>query len=202
MQRRRKGGIAERQAFVNSIAHIELNAIDLAWDRVAHSDNLALPRALYDDWVGVRQDEAEHFALLSHHLIDMDASCGNMPAHNGLWEAANTRHDILAPLALVPMILAARGLATTATAVARLDANGYARVVVILEKIGKQEILHVSADVRCFEHIAADRGLDPVATFHDLAAILFAGSIKPSFNAQVRVAAGMSEAYFQPCESN
>ena len=203
MPRRRKGGMAGRRAFVHAIAHIELNAIDLAWDMVARFDIPELPRAFYDDWVRVAQDEAEHFALLSHRLVDMDTNYGDLPAHNGLWEAAiNTRHDVLARLALVPMVLEARGLDTTPTAVAQLKANGDAETAAILEKIGREEIPHVAAGVRWFEHIAADRDMDPVAAFHHLAATLFAGSIKPPFNAQARMAAGMSEAYFQPYESN
>ena len=199
MPRRRKGGIAGRRALVHAIAHIELNAIDLAWDMVARFDNPKLPRAFYDDWVRVAQDEAEHFALLSQRLIEMDVSYGDLPAHNGLWEAANnTRHDLLARLALVPMILEARGLDSAPVAAAHLKANGDADTAAILEKIGQEEIPHVAAGVRWFEYVAADRGLDPVTTFHELAATLFTGSIKPPFNAQAREAAGMSEAYYRP----
>ena len=203
MPRRRKGGIAGRRAFVHAIAHIEFNAIDLAWDMVARFENPELPRAFYDDWVGVAHDEAEHFALLSRHLVDMGITYGDLPAHNGLWEAtSSTHHDVLARLALVPMVLEARGLDTTPTAVARLEANGDAVTAAILEKIGREEMPHVAAGVRWFEHVATNRGLDPVATFHDLVAKLFAGSIKPPFNAQARIAAGMSEAYFRPYENN
>ncbi len=203
MPRRRKGGIAGRRAFVHAIAHIELNAIDLAWDMVARFDTPELPRAFYNDWLRVAQDEAEHFALLDHRLVEMDSHYGDLPAHNGLWEAAtNTCHDVLARLALVPMVLEARGLDTTPSAAAQLEANGDPETAAILEKIGREEIPHVAAGVRWFEHVAAHRGLDPIATFHNLAATLFASSIKPPFNAQARMAAGMSEAYFKPHGSN
>ena len=65
----------------------------------------------------------------------MAITYGALPAHNGLWEAASsTHHDVLARLALVPMVLEARGLDTTPTAVARLEANGDVVTAAILEK--------------------------------------------------------------------
>ena len=57
---------------------------------VARFANPELPRAFYDDWVGVAHDEAEHFALLSRHLLDMGIATATA-AHNGLWEAASVR---------------------------------------------------------------------------------------------------------------
>ena len=48
---------------LHALAHIELNAIDLGWDIVARFRGEALPRAFFDDWVGVAADEARHFAL-------------------------------------------------------------------------------------------------------------------------------------------
>ena len=138
MSRRRKSGIAERRAFVHAIARIKLSAINLAWNMVARFENPELPRAFYDDWVGIAQDEAEHFALLSRQLIDMGITYGDLPAHNGLWEATSSKHhDVLARLAMVPMVLVARGLDTTPTAVARLEANGDAVTAAILEKISR-----------------------------------------------------------------
>src|SRR5688572_19477396 len=48
-----------RAAFVHAIAHIEFNAIDLAWDAVYRFRGL--PAEFYADWVGVADDEARHF---------------------------------------------------------------------------------------------------------------------------------------------
>ena len=142
MPRRRKGRISGRRAFVHAIAHIEFNAIDLAWDMVARIDNHKPPRAFFDDWVGIAYDEAEHFVLLNHRLVDIDITYGDLPAHNGLWEA-----------------------------------NGDAVTAAILDKIGREEIHHVAAGVRWFEYLVAARGLYLVATFHDLVAKLFSGTI-------------------------
>jgi uncharacterized ferritin-like protein (DUF455 family) len=47
-----------RVALLHALAHIELNAIDLAWDIIARFAGMALPRAFFDDWVKVADDEA------------------------------------------------------------------------------------------------------------------------------------------------
>jgi hypothetical protein len=46
-----------------------------------------------------------------------------MPAHDGLWDAAReTAHDVAARLAVVPMVLEARGLDVTPQTIARFVA--------------------------------------------------------------------------------
>ena len=80
---------AGRIALLHAIAHIELNAIDLAWDILARFGATAgLPRQFHDDWVSVAEEEAKHFMLLSDRLTEMDAAYGDLPAHDGLWAAA------------------------------------------------------------------------------------------------------------------
>src|SRR6185369_9153999 len=57
----RRRGFGTREglaAFVHAIAHIEWNAINLAWDAVWRFD--AMPREYYDDWASVAADEARH----------------------------------------------------------------------------------------------------------------------------------------------
>ena len=88
----RSGAISARardaSRCLHALAHIELNAIDLAWDIVARFAANGLPREFFDDWVGVAAEEAEHFLLLSARLADFGARYGDLPAHDGLWEAA------------------------------------------------------------------------------------------------------------------
>lgn len=197
MPKRRKGGAAGRTAFVHAIAHIELNAIDLAWDIVARFTGEVLPEAFYDDWVSVALDEAEHFAMLSGRLAELGSAYGDLPAHDGLWQAAtDTADDLLARLAVVPMILEARGLDTTPDAVRRLSEAGDQETATILETIGREEIPHVAAGVRWFEHLCVRRGLEPVATFRQLVRTRFNGVIKAPFNHAARHAAGMAEPYY------
>ncbi|GAB6054126.1 ferritin-like domain-containing protein [Magnetospira thiophila] len=199
MPRRGKGGLSGRIALLHAIAHIEFNAIDLAWDLIVRFGRPDLPRAFYDDWVLVAEDEARHFALLAARLAELGAAYGDLPAHDGLWEAAtNTADDLLARLALVPMVLEARGLDTTPGAVARLNSHGDRDSAEILALIGAEEERHVAAGVRWFRFECARRGRDPVPTFQDLVRQRFPGRFKPPFNGPARDRAGLEEAFYLP----
>ena len=101
---------AGRIALLHAIAHIELNAVDLAADILVRFPDVATPLAFYNDWLGVLDDEAKHFQMLSDRLAAMGAAYGDLPAHDGLWQAAqDTADDLLARLAVVPLVLEARG---------------------------------------------------------------------------------------------
>lgn len=202
LPRRGKGKLAGKCAFLHAIAHIELNAIDLAWDIVCRFVDEDMPRSFYDDWVGVALDEAEHFDLLEKCLQALDSGYGALAAHDGLWEAAiTTKDDLLERLAIVPMILEARGLDTTPVAVQRLQQAQDFETASVLQKIGDEEMPHVAAGVRWFEFLCERRDLDPVPTFHAIAAARYAGRLKPPFNVAARDQAGMAQAYYQPDET-
>jgi len=197
---KRSTGLGKRRtALVHAIAHIELNAIDLAWDAVARFADVDLPRAYFDDWVQVAEDEARHFEMLSHRLGELGAAYGDMPAHDGLWEVADdTAHDVLARLALVPMVLEARGLDTTPAMETRLRENGDRVTADLLATIAADEIGHVAAGVRWFEHLCAARGVKPISTFKTCVTKHFKGKIKPPFNQAARDQACMNRAYYEP----
>lgn len=197
MPKRSTGGAKGRIGLLHALAHIELNAIDLAWDMVLRFTDEGLPPAFYDDWVQVATDEAEHFALLAERLQAEGASYGDLPAHDGLWEAAEkTADDILARLALVPMTLEARGLDTTPRTVEKLRHQGEDATAAVLERIAEEEIPHVAAGVRWFAYVCARRGQDPVPTFRALIADRHPAGLKPPFNEDARTRAGMAGAYY------
>ena len=202
MPKRSAGGGKRRINLIHAIAHIELNAIDLAWDAVArfaplHEQGI-LPKAFFDDWVQVADDEARHFELLEQRLHELGSAYGDLPAHDGLWEAAeNTADDILARMALAPMLLEARGLDTTPGTVEKLRANDDHATADIMDLIAREEIDHVAAGVRWFEHVCSGRNLNPINTFKDLVANRFKGSIKGPFNTAARAQAGMHPDYYQ-----
>jgi uncharacterized ferritin-like protein (DUF455 family) len=199
MPKRNPHSQAGRIAFIHAIAHIELNAIDLAWDIIGRFGSEKLPRAFYDDWINVAKDEAEHFDILTKRLVDLGSKYGDHPAHNGLWEAArNTSDDLAARLALVPMVLEARGLDTIPKAVQRLLSSGDKESAKILKTIGTEEIPHVAAGVRWFEFICAKRKINPVPEFHRLVAERFKGKLKAPFNDIARAEAHFSTAYYHP----
>jgi len=199
MPRRRIGqSTAGRQALYHALAHIELNAIDLAWDIIARFTAEAPPRGFYDDWVRVADDEARHFALLAQHLAALDIDYGTLPAHNGLWQAAQaTAHDLLARLAVVPLVLEARGLDVTPGLIAKLAAAGDTEGTAVLETIYRDEIVHVAAGKRWFDWLCARRGLAPEVAWRDLVARHFKGVVKPPFNTEARLAAGLQAEFYE-----
>ncbi len=214
MPRRRTGkSLAGRQALYHAIAHIELNAIDLAWDIIARftapqftapqftapqftAENP--PRRFYDDWVKVADDEARHFALLEQRLAALGTDYGALPAHDGLWQAAEaTAHDLLARLAVVPLVLEARGLDVTPGLIEKLNAAGDAEGAATLEVIYREEIAHVAAGKRWFDWLCGRRGLVPEVAWRELVARHFKGVLKPPFNAEARLAAGLPAEFYE-----
>jgi uncharacterized ferritin-like protein (DUF455 family) len=198
LPKRKIGAAADgRAALLHALAHIELNAIDLGWDMVARFGGPPLPRAFADDWVTVAADEAEHFTLLCDRLGALDRAYGDLPAHDGLWQAAErTAHDLLARLAVVPMLLEARGLDVTPAMIGRLERAGDADSAAVLSRIYRDEIGHVAAGVRWFRHECAARGLDQAAAWRDLVARHGRGALKPPFNAPARERAGMPREFY------
>jgi uncharacterized ferritin-like protein (DUF455 family) len=200
MPKRRAGGSAAgRVALLHALAHIELNAIDLAWDIIARFTDAPLPRGFYDDWVGVAAEEAKHHALVAARLTELGAAYGDLPAHDGLWEAAQaTAHDLLARLAVVPLVLEARGLDVTPAMIERLNRFGDAPSAAILQVIYDDEIGHVAIGMHWFAWLCAERGAEPVATYQNLVRRHFKGALKPPFNRGGRDAAGLAEQFYAP----
>ena len=197
-KRGRGGSHANRIALLHAVAHIELNAIDLAWDMVARFGG-NMPRVFLDDWVGVADDEARHFGLLADRLADLGAAYGDLPAHDGLWQSAlATRDHLAARLAVVPMVLEARGLDVTPAMIARLKRLGDGESAAALAVIYDEEIGHVAAGRRWFDFVCRRDGLDPETAFHDLVRRYFKGTLKPPFNHPARDAAGLDAAFYEP----
>jgi uncharacterized ferritin-like protein (DUF455 family) len=198
MPRRRAHGPKGRLALLHAVAHIELNAIDLAWDLIGRFTQDALPRGFHDDWVAVAADEARHFELLSGRLAALGAAYGDLPAHGGLWlSARRTAHDLLARLAVVPLVLEARGLDVTPGMASSLRAAGDAESAAVLDLIYAEEIGHVAAGRRWFEALCTARGLAPDAAFRDLVARHHGAPPKPPFNHEARARAGLSPAFYK-----
>ncbi len=200
MPKRRAGGSsAGRIALLHALAHIELNAIDLAWDIVARFAAAELPREFCDDWVTVAAEEAEHHALLAERLAAFGAAYGDLPAHDGLWQAAeSTSHDLMARLAIVPLVLEARGLDVTPAMIARLDRLGDGDSAAVLRRIYDDEIGHVATGMRWFEFLCARDTLPPAETYHALVRRYFKGALKPPFNDAARAAAGFASTFYAP----
>ena len=201
-KRGRGGSSANRPALLHELAHIELNAVDLAWDAVARDWGRPLPKEFYDDWVKVADEEARHFAMLADLLADLGAAYGDLPAHDGLWLSAQaTAHDLAARMAVAPMLLEARGLDVTPATVERMRAIGEAKTADVLQQIYDDEITHVAAGCRWFRHLATEESRDAPTWWRELTATYFKGQIKPPFNHAARAAAGLTAAFYAPSEA-
>lgn len=188
-----------RVALLHALAHIELNAIDLACDIITRFAGEDLPRAYFDDWVRVADEEALHFTLLCQRLTDFGAAYGDLPAHDGLWEAAeSTSHDLLARLAVVPLVLEARGLDVTPSMIENLKRAGDRQSVSVLERIYTDEITHVAVGQRWFTYVCATRDLEPGPTWQTLVRTHYHGRLKQPFNHAARSKAGLSAEIYEP----
>ena len=165
MPRRTFKGTRGRIALLHSLAHIELNAIDLAFDLVGRFADAGLPRKFFDDWVSVGDE---------------------------------TRHDLMARLAVVPLVLEARGLDVTPGMIERLEAADDAESAAVLRAIYRDEQDHVRAGAVWFAHLCRERNIDPRDTFQMLVRRHFRGTLKPPFNETARRAAGLEPDFYGP----
>jgi len=191
LPRRRLNSESGRVALLHALAHIEFNAINLAWDAVVRFRDM--PDDYYRDWAGVAGEEAYHFELLRRRLVALGHDYGGFPAHGGLWEMATaTRHDVLHRMALVPRVLEARGLDVTPGMIERLQAAGDAESAGILKIILRDEIGHVEVGTRWFRYLCVQRELDPQSTFTTLVRRYLKGRVKGPFNISARESAGFT----------
>ena len=197
MPRRGKGGSERgRIALLHALAHIEFVAIDLAFDMAGRFGG-EFPRAFVDDWISVGADEAMHFALLDRRLKTLGSHYGAMPAHDGLWESAMaTAHDPLARLAVVPMVLEARGLDVTPETIARFTSAQDQASARILSRIFTDEIRHVRAGTKWFEFACSAKGFAAESHWRSLVSTYHRGLIKPPFNDSARDSAGLTREYY------
>ena len=189
LPRRGFGTPEGRAAFIHAVAHIEFNAVDLAWDAVYRFRGM--PRGYYADWVAVAADEARHFTMLRARLRELGHDYGDFDAHNGLWEMAEkTAHDGLARMALVPRVLEARGLDVTPGMIVKLRALGDDATADILEVILREEVAHVAAGSRWYRWHCERLGIEPRARFRELLAEYARPVLYGPFNVEARAAAG------------
>ncbi len=185
--------ITGRATLVHALAHIEFNAVNLALDALVSF--AGMPVDYYHDWAEVAREEASHFALLRAHLVTLGYEYGDFPAHDSLWEMAEkTRGDVLARMALVPRTLEARGLDASPPLRAKLAQAGDEVAAAILDVILRDEVGHVAIGNRWFAWLCAQRAIDPLVAYAQLAEQFRAPLPRGPFNHEARRAAGFTEA--------
>lgn len=200
--KRKWGSEAGRLALLHAIAHIELNAIDLAFDmiaRFAFSTDIdkAWQAEFCKDWLRVGQEEARHFTLITDLLNERGIAYGDLPVHGGMWDAAVSTSDcVLARLAIAPLVLEARGLDVTPPMIEKLQQAGDEQAVTVLQVIYTEEIGHVAIGAKWFKRICQQQELNPKDQFQHLVKTRYTSTLKPPFNVAARTEAGLPEEFY------
>ena len=197
MPRRRFGSQKGKINLLHALTHIELNAIDLAFDLLGRFAHVDLPDTFIHDWIQVGADEAKHFLMLNNRLQELGSYYGALPAHNGLWEAAeDTSHDLCARLAIVPLVLEARALDVTPPMIRKLKNSGDTISAELLNIIYEEEKNHVRAGTKWFTVLCDKSGNNPEILFKTCVKKYFKGRLKPPFNESARTEATLPKSYY------
>lgn len=197
--KRKPGSPTGRIALLHAVAHIELNAVDLHWDIIARFSDIPMPLGFYDDWVQAADEEAKHFNLVCDCLERLGSHYGALPAHAGMWRAASdTSEDLMGRLAVVPMVLEARGLDVTPGMIEIFKRAQDTASVDALEVIYSEEVHHVAYGSKWFHFLCGRENVDPKTAFHDLVKRYFHGALKPPFKEEKRAEAGIPPDFYWP----
>jgi len=197
--KRKPGTPQGRIALLHAVAHIELNAVDLHWDLIARFSAVDMPIGYFDDWVRAADEESKHFNLMCDCLEANDSHYGALPAHAGMWRAADdTAQDMLGRLAVVPMVLEARGLDVTPGMIRIFKQAKQDDAVAALETIYSEEVGHVAYGSKWFNFLCGRHNKDPKEVFHTLVRKYFHSTLKPPFNAEKRAEAGLPPDFYWP----
>lgn len=197
--RRKPGSPQGRIALLHAVAHIELNAVDLHWDIIPRFAHIDMPLGYYDDWVKAADEESKHFNLICDCLKELDSFYGALHAHAGMWKAAeDTVDDLMGRLAVVPMVLEARGLDVTPGMIEIFRRAKADKAVEALEVIYSEEVGHVAYGSKWFNFLCGRHNHDPKDTFHTLVRKYFHGALKPPFNEEKRADAGIPPDFYWP----
>ncbi|TMW88698.1 hypothetical protein EJD97_018222 [Solanum chilense] len=222
-------GLSLNAYMLHNLAHVELNAIDLAWDTVVrfspYSDLLG--DGFFADFAHVADDESRHFAWCCQRLSELGVSYGDMPAHNLLWrECEKSSNNVAARLASIPLVQEARGLDAGPRLVQKLIGFGDHRTSKIVSKIADEEVAHVAVGVFWFVSVCEKMGRTPCTTFrgpfyfirfvrcsHSLASLAnspilltdlleeYNVEVKGPFNHLARNEAGLPREWYDPSSS-
>ncbi|KAI8010774.1 hypothetical protein LOK49_LG06G01879 [Camellia lanceoleosa] len=200
----KKSGLPLNAYMLHNLAHVELNAIDLAWDTVVrfspHSELLG--EGFFADFAHVADDESRHFAWCSQRLAELGFSYGDMPAHNLLWrECEKSSHNVAARLAAIPLVQEARGLDAGPRLVQKLIGFGDCRTSNIVARIADEEVAHVAVGVHWFVSLCEKMGRAPCDTFKDLLKE-YNVELKGPFNYSARDEAGIPREWYDPSSTN
>ena len=185
---------------LHAIAHIEYSAIDLALDAAYRF--ASLPKAYYDDWLEVADDEIRHFVMLEKLLQELGASYGDVEVHNALFEASQKTQTLLERMAVVPRYLEANGLDATPMILEKLQKLPQSEILQKIQENLKiilyEEIDHVKKGDVWFHYACEQEKVSPEIYFEIIDKYYPRGFLRPkNLNTKARKEAG-----FSCCELN
>lgn len=195
LKRKKLSSDRGKAIFLHAIAHIEYSAIDLALDAAYRFKDL--PKAYYDDWLSVADDEVRHFEMLEGLLVEMGSFYGELSVHNALFEASQRTLELLERMAVVPRYLEANGLDATPLMIEKLrhfrEDEKAQKIISALELILEEECDHVHKGDRWFKY-ACDAQNMPYSVYFEIIEKHYPGSFprKKDLNVKARQKAGFS----------
>jgi uncharacterized ferritin-like protein (DUF455 family) len=190
-----------RASLIHSLAHIELTAINLAWDSVYRYRDM--PLEYYQDWVQCAKEEAGHFILLRDRLRDMGYDYGSFPVHNELWKmAVSTADDLMDRMGIVHRAFEARALDVIPGTLKRFESMNDTAMTRALTIICNDEVGHVSSGSRWFRYRCEQKQLDPDQTFFTLLEKYLSKPLAGPFNTEARKRSGFTDAELEYLERN
>ncbi len=192
---------------VHAIMHIEYSAIDLALDHAYRFANM--PKAYYDDWLKVAEDEIRHFLMLESIIKALGYRYGSFPVHSFLFDISQKSLDLITRMAVVPRYLEASGLDSSPLVIQklrRIDDADSRKIIQALEVILEEEVDHVQKGDRWFNWACEREGVDKKCYFDIVERVLPGAKKRKAYvNIDSRRRAGFSCEELkvissQPCE--
>ncbi|KAL3509227.1 hypothetical protein ACH5RR_028628 [Cinchona calisaya] len=193
-------GLPLNAYMLHNLAHVELNAIDLAWDTVVlfspYCDHLG--EGFFASFAHVADNESRHFSWCLQRLAELGFSYGDMPAHNLLWkECDKTSANVAARLVAIPLVQEARGLDAGPRLVQKLIGFGDLMTSSIVARIADEELAHVAVGLYWFLSFCQKMGRAPCSAFKDLLKE-YNVELKGPFNYSARDEAGIPRDWYDP----
>ena len=191
-------GVSNAVYYLHSLAHVECNAIDLAWDTMLRFGN---GNALdwYSDWLGIANDESRHFLWLDDLLKSLDSFYGDLPAHGIIWNSArSTRDNAVERIVLGNLVQEARGLDAGPRLADRFTGMGLPNCASIVARIAEEEKDHVRIGMKWFLRLL-DNEKCPKEEFQRIALSKSnRGAFTPPFNTKRREEVGLDRDWYLP----
>lgn len=185
---------------VHSLAHIELNAIDLCFDTMLRFGDGLWGEEWVADWISIAADEAKHFAWLEQRLRELGYFYGALPAHGIIWKGAEvSKVGRKERLAMGQLVAEARGLDAGPRLVGRLVGTGDKKSADVVRVIADEEIRHVQIGVKWFLRECEREGVEGAEEFRRIALCMSnPGAFAPPFEVERRRMAGLMPEWYLP----